>query len=167
MSNAAFNAWIDYRDSHPDEEHPDYEILDEVADWCGRRVEELEKENATLRTALDSAEEARVANLMEVYRLREEVRLLSESTYCAYCGAKFPLDNAAAEQVAAHIRTCPKHPMRVPESEVARLRGLLGECSGWMADACDVVGMSSIRRNSAHTLLRRLAAALEKEKDHV
>jgi len=49
------------------------------------------------------------------------------------------------------------------KAEVARLRGLLGECSGWMADAVAVVGMSNIRRNSAHTLLRRLAAALEKD----
>jgi hypothetical protein len=58
---------------------------------------------------------------------REEIRLLSESTYCAYCGEKFPLDNAAAEQVAEHIRTCPKHPMRAAESEVARLREQVAE----------------------------------------
>lgn len=50
------------------------------------------------------------------------------------------------------------------QAEVALLRGLLGECSGWIDDTCDVVvGMSDARLNAAHTLLGRLAAALEKD----
>ncbi len=48
-------------------------------------------------------------------------------TYCAYCGARFPVDGDA-EQVADHIRGCVQHPMyrlRYLANEVVRdwLRG--------------------------------------------
>lgn len=49
------------------------------------------------------------------------------------------------------------------ESEVARLRGLLGECAGWIGDTCDAIGMSDTRLNAARVLLGRLAAALKEE----
>ncbi len=42
-------------------------------------------------------------------------------TYCAYCGAEYPLDDNAATQVSEHIKICKKHPMRASEAEVARL----------------------------------------------
>jgi hypothetical protein len=47
--------------------------------------------------------------------------------------------------------------------EIERLRGLLGECAGWIGDTCDVIGMSDTRLNAARVLLSRLAAALEKD----
>lgn len=37
-------------------------------------------------------------------------------TYCAYCGAEYPLDDNAATQVGEHIKTCEKHPMRAVEA---------------------------------------------------
>ena len=37
-------------------------------------------------------------------------------TYCAYCGAEYPLDDNAANQVSEHIKTCEKHPMRAVEA---------------------------------------------------
>jgi len=39
-------------------------------------------------------------------------RELETSTYCAYCGEKFLLDDSAATKVTEHIYSCEKHPMR-------------------------------------------------------
>ena len=39
------------------------------------------------------------------------------ATYCAYCGARFPLDDQAASLVTEHIYTCEKHPMRTHEMQ--------------------------------------------------
>lgn len=44
-----------------------------------------------------------------------------DSTYCAYCGAEFPLDGSAFD-VTQHIRSCEHHPMRVVERDNALLR---------------------------------------------
>lgn len=41
-------------------------------------------------------------------------------TYCAYCGAEYPLDDAAATLVSEHIKTCEKHPMRAVEAELRK-----------------------------------------------
>ena len=56
-------------------------------------------------------------------------------TYCAYCGAKFPLDNDAAHLVSEHIRTCEKHPMRHAESEIKRLMDEVKESNGLLRSA--------------------------------
>jgi hypothetical protein len=50
---------------------------------------------------------------------RENERLTAEmDTYCAYCGARFPIDkDGANEAVSAHIQHCEKHPMRAVEQE--------------------------------------------------
>lgn len=42
-------------------------------------------------------------------------------TYCAYCGAEYPLDSVTSEQVTEHIRTCGAHPMRKLEEENRRI----------------------------------------------
>ena len=50
--------------------------------------------------------------------IREENKRIiakADKTYCAYCGAEFPLDDDAASQVSEHIKTCEKHPMRKVE----------------------------------------------------
>ena len=187
MSNAAFNAWIDYRDSHPDEEHPDYEILDEVADWCGRRVEDLEAECERLRRELRDSQNYRIEAAhdrgIEIERLRDENRILRESTYCAYCGAKFPLDEAASEQVSGHIRTCPKHPMRQVEEDLAELRPLakrladenaklreqLAEAHETIRQAVDGYSAdlrrSDLRAEEASAEIGRLRSSIEREQD--
>jgi len=41
-------------------------------------------------------------------------------TYCAYCGAEYPLDDNAAAQVSEHIKTCEKHPMRAVEARAEK-----------------------------------------------
>jgi len=51
----------------------------------------------------------------------EENKALQGTTYCAFCGERFPLDGTAATAVAEHIKTCPKHPMREVEADRNRL----------------------------------------------
>ncbi len=46
-------------------------------------------------------------------------------TYCAYCGAEYPLDDDAATLVSEHIKTCEKHPMRAVEARAAELQAAL------------------------------------------
>ena len=48
----------------------------------------------------------------ELARLRSRIAELETTTYCAYCGEQYPLDDAAASRVSEHIKTCVKHPMR-------------------------------------------------------
>lgn len=48
-------------------------------------------------------------------------------TYCAYCGFAVPFDDHAASGVSEHIRTCPKHPMRLVEDERDTARRVLKE----------------------------------------
>jgi hypothetical protein len=61
---------------------------------------ELQAENAALRGEL------------------EKERQDNQITYCAYCGERFALDDAAASLVSEHIRKCLKHPMRAVETEL-------------------------------------------------
>jgi hypothetical protein len=49
--------------------------------------------------------------------LRKKLEELENTTYCAYCGERFALDDKAATFVTEHIRTCPDHPMRAIEAE--------------------------------------------------
>ena len=49
--------------------------------------------------------------------LQARIDELETSTYCAYCGEKYPLDDKAASAVSEHIVTCDKHPMRKLEEE--------------------------------------------------
>jgi hypothetical protein len=48
-------------------------------------------------------------------------------TYCAFCGAEFPCDDDASE-VAVHIRTCEKHPMRGLENCIRLLKSRIEIC---------------------------------------
>lgn len=60
---------------------------------------------------------------VEVDRLKVELAEIKRQTWCAYCGEGFPLDTVTADQVGEHIRTCPKHPMRVVEAELKQAEG--------------------------------------------
>jgi len=52
--------------------------------------------------------------------LREQLARALGTTYCAYCGADFALDAPdATTLVTEHIYTCPKHPMRNVEAQLA------------------------------------------------
>ena len=76
---------------------------------------------------LVEARRERDAAVEEVERLRTENRAFQETTYCAFCGERFPLGDLAATAVSKHVETCPKHPMRGPEYEAERLRAELSE----------------------------------------
>lgn len=52
-------------------------------------------------------------------------------TYCAYCGAEYPLDDNAAAQVSEHIKTCEKHPMRAAEARAERYEDALQQIHNW------------------------------------
>jgi hypothetical protein len=62
----------------------------------------------------------------EIARLRAEVDRLSTTTYCAFCGATFALDDKAPNDVANHVLSCDKHPLAkrilVLEKALANLR---------------------------------------------
>lgn len=71
----------------------------------------------------DVAEQAR--HEMDAVRAeRDTLRKQAESTYCAYCGHVTDCKDVerAKDEITEHIRTCPKHPMRAVEAELARLR---------------------------------------------
>lgn len=63
---------------------------------------------------LDAVNNFEFIHLSEVSALCTELlerRAQDNETYCAYCGARFPLDDKAATLVSEHIRTCVNHPM--------------------------------------------------------
>jgi len=70
--------------------------------------------------ALIAAQDAKTASAMQVEL--DSAKELNESTYCAYCGEAFVLDDAAASKVTEHIYSCLKHPMRDVEAERDALR---------------------------------------------
>lgn len=51
---------------------------------------------------------------------------------CVYCGHEYPDGTPAAksELLTAHIKTCPKHPMRQAEADVKTLWGALAGVVG-------------------------------------
>jgi len=53
----------------------------------------------------------------ELERVREENKAMRETTYCVYCGERFPLDGSQENAVDKHVLTCPEHPMRAAERE--------------------------------------------------
>lgn len=62
----------------------------------------------------------------EIINYQKRIAELETTTYCAYCGARFTLDDKAAAQVTEHIYTCEKHPMRQLEAERDTQRELIG-----------------------------------------
>lgn len=125
-------------DDLPDEV---YDFYDHASDDMANLLAEVKRLTAELASSEDiragmSEESMYYSQLteendrltLEVERLREELRGRDNCTYCAYCGERFGLDDAAATLVSNHIASCEKHPMRVVErerdealSEVARL----------------------------------------------
>ena len=50
---------------------------------------------------------------------------VTSRTYCAYCGHAVEMDDDAASGISVHVQTCPKHPMRAVEADLAATRELL------------------------------------------
>ena len=75
---------------------------------------------------------------------RDDVERLTGFTYCAYCGAEFPIDGDAAD-VSNHIRTCEKHPMRQTEVERDRYREDWKITNAALADEQDKVAKLTAR----------------------
>jgi len=69
----------------------------------------------------------------EIERLRAELAHLKAFTYCAYCGAEFPVDGDASD-VSEHIAVCEVHPMNKAQAEIERLRAGRDEALGTAAD---------------------------------
>ena len=69
--------------------------------------------NATIRLKKENTElKARIAD-MKADRI----------TYCAYCGAEFPIDaGGTPEAVSNHIHNCPNHPIQDYKAEIERLK---------------------------------------------
>lgn len=51
----------------------------------------------------------------------ERLRVINNSTYCAFCSAHYERTEDALAQVRDHIKVCEFHPMRKLETEVERL----------------------------------------------
>ena len=74
---------------------------------------EFEVVLATDAQATIAALQARVQEL-------EAIKIPDDAfTYCAYCGEKSPVDEHN-EDLAAHIKVCPKHPMRDVEAHLTQ-----------------------------------------------
>jgi hypothetical protein len=119
MSNQALNAWCRYRAEHPDEVLPADWGLDEAADWCGWRVEELEAEKAQSERERDQAR-------AEVARLREQLDEVSA------VGIKLALDRGERQAEAARLKgwqrrtaRCVQLLLATPHTDDAGLRGNL------------------------------------------
>ena len=94
-----------------------YELKD--CPFCGNKYNEGHKETCYFRSRNkgDAArEESWQARPIED-ALSARVVELETSTYCAYCGEQYPLDDKAASAVSEHIKSCKKHPMRKLEYE--------------------------------------------------
>jgi hypothetical protein len=53
---------------------------------------------------------------------RDEARSKLTLTYCVYCGYSVPADDAAGTKISTHIKTCPNHPIRDVEAQLAESR---------------------------------------------
>jgi len=72
------------------------------------------------------------AYLKEHFIPSEELTPTPNSTYCAFCGLEFLLDDEVATLVSAHIRTCTLHPMRNLESRLTLLTEAARDAlAGW------------------------------------
>ncbi len=64
--------------------------------------------------------QATIAALQARVQELEAIKIPDDAfTYCAYCGKKSPVDEHN-EDLAAHIKVCPKHPMRDVESQLTQ-----------------------------------------------
>ena len=86
-------------------------------------------------------------------------------TYCAYCGAEYPLDDNAATLVSEHIKMCEKHPMRAVEAELRKWQ--TGEIVGieFVPKMFNELELKNARANAraeaAEARAERLQAALQ------
>jgi chromosome segregation ATPase len=93
------------------------------------RIDKMETDLACYRASMNIADQVWVMEHEKVIALQkkcadEQVKLkeLENTTYCAYCGERFALDDKAATFVTKHIHTCPDHPMRAIEAELDALQ---------------------------------------------
>lgn len=84
-----------------------------------------------LKDPVDGLEAKLVERTAEREEAREWVRRLTSTTRvltCAFCGMAYPPGTPESNDAAltAHVRVCPKHPMREAEAEIERLRAMFG-----------------------------------------
>lgn len=79
--------------------------------------------------------QATIAALQARVKELEAIKIPDDAfTYCAYCGEKSPVDEHN-EDLSAHIKGCPKHPMRDVESQLTQRTAELHETQNHLADA--------------------------------
>ena len=111
-------------------------------------VENLQKQLADAQATI-AALQARVKEL-------EAIKTPDDAfTYCAYCGEKSPVDEHN-EDLAAHIKVCPKHPMRDVESQLAQRTAKL--------EAAKAIQAIDLKNNNAY---REQVATLQAELERV
>lgn len=164
-----------------------FRVLDDGTEERLPSYEEALGQIERLKDPVDGLEAKLVERTTEREEARDWVRRLTREQRCltcAFCGAEYPPGTPAAndEALAAHVRVCPKHPMREAEAEIERLRALtaadplaaleaaerrLLEAGGWREDSPGwwndgLAGVSTIsteRRTVALTIERRRLAA--------
>ncbi len=95
---------------------------------------------------------------------------------CVYCGMEYPQETPAwgSEVLTAHIRTCPKHPMRKAEAEIALLRDALAGLVGvsdkteleQMEIACLVLHVPTEDKIASLNAIHALLATLPNDTAH-
>lgn len=92
-------------------------------------------------------------------QLLEEREEYMTSTYCAYCGAEYPIDTGA-ELVGEHIATCEKHPMRRVEQQLAQARDMVQQERTGRRETQREYLILRDERDQAQTEVERLREAL-------
>ena len=101
-----------------------------AAENVEQKAEEMRKEIERLTDPVDGLEAKLVERTAEREEARDWVRRLTREQRvltCAFCGAEYPPGTPESNDAAltAHVRVCPKHPMRETEAEVSRLTDAL------------------------------------------
>ena len=110
--------------------------------------------------------QATIAALQARVQELEAIKIPDDAfTYCAYCGEKSPVDEHN-EDLSAHIKVCPKHPMRDVESQLtqrtAELEAAKRERDVWYARYNELSGVKDRQLNDLQAELERVRA----ERDH-
>ena len=118
--------------------------------WVDSLLKQLADAQATI-----AALQARVQEL-------EAIKIPDDAfTYCAYCGEKSPVDEHN-EDLSAHIKVCPKHPMRDVESQLtqrtAELEAAKRERDVWYARYNELSGVKDRQLNDLQAELERVRA---------
>lgn len=84
-------------------------------------IEKLEKENAALTIKINFLMAENADLVAEIDKMKH-----GQLTYCAFCGEAYPCDEGA-EQVVAHVLSCPDHPLAEMKDRAEKAEALLSD----------------------------------------